>query len=480
MSDRNVAADEQMISQIITRAGSSTYENWWSRVTTAGYCTSPIHLTRSSSDGDMLVFVRCKNRRATVCPSCSDLYAGDTWHLVHAGLGGGHDIPPSVAEHPAVFATLTAPSFGPVHGVRKDSAGRPRPCHPPDSNRCAHGRAFSCSRIHEDTDPTIGQPLCGDCYEYPSHVLFTWHAPELWARFAITLRRLVRRELITHTEPAGKVRVSFVKIVEMQRRGIPHFHAVIRLDDADSDQVPLRPVTAITAETLAVLVRRAATTAYLDVAGIGGELITLRFGTQIDTQLLSLSQPEFDASTEDDKEQGDKRQQARRVAGYLAKYVTKSVAEFGLAPRRIPAHIIDSLPVTGHVKSLLYAITELAAEPEREEMLHWLHTLGYRGHVTTKSRRYSVTMGALRAHRAAYQDQHNERTQTEDPNQTTDFQETSESETTTTDDAAWVFKKSGHATAGDHLLAISAAIRERESRWAARQLVDATERGEER
>jgi hypothetical protein len=32
-------------------------------------------------------------------------------------------------------------------------------------------------------------------------------------------------------------------------------------------------------------------------------------------------------------------------------------------------------------------------------MLAWLHTLGYRRHITTKSRRYSITLTALRAAR---------------------------------------------------------------------------------
>jgi hypothetical protein len=35
------------------------------------------------------------------------------WQLVYAGLAGGHKgVPESLAEHPQVFATLTAPSFG--------------------------------------------------------------------------------------------------------------------------------------------------------------------------------------------------------------------------------------------------------------------------------------------------------------------------------------------------------------------------------
>jgi hypothetical protein len=37
-------------------------------------------------------------------------YRGDMWQLVYVGKG----VPDSVAEHPQVFATLTAPSFGAV------------------------------------------------------------------------------------------------------------------------------------------------------------------------------------------------------------------------------------------------------------------------------------------------------------------------------------------------------------------------------
>jgi len=33
----------------------------------------------------------------------------------------------------------------------------------------------------------------------------------------------------------------------------------------------------------------------------------------------------------------------------------------------------------------------------------WAHMLGFRGHFSTKSRRYSITLGSLRADRAAYQ-----------------------------------------------------------------------------
>jgi hypothetical protein len=60
----------------------------------------------------------CGNRREAVCPACSAVYKQDARQLVRAGLAGGKGIPETIAAHPCVFATLTAPSFGPVHARR--------------------------------------------------------------------------------------------------------------------------------------------------------------------------------------------------------------------------------------------------------------------------------------------------------------------------------------------------------------------------
>ena len=59
--------------------------------------------------------VACGNRREAVCPSCSAIYKRDARQLVRARLTGGKGIPETIAAHLCVFATLTAPSFGPVH-----------------------------------------------------------------------------------------------------------------------------------------------------------------------------------------------------------------------------------------------------------------------------------------------------------------------------------------------------------------------------
>ena len=92
----------------------------------------------------------------------------------------------------------------------------------------------------------------------------------------------------------------------------------------------------------------------------------------------------------------------RSVAAYLAKYVTKSVAEFDVGIRRMSPLAVAKLDVTAHVRAILTTITDLAAHRAYDGVDRWLHTLGYRGHITTKSRLFSTTMGALRAYRAAW------------------------------------------------------------------------------
>ncbi len=61
-----------------------------------------------------------------MCPSCSREYKGDAWHVLMCELTGGKGIPAAVAEHPCTFATLTAPSYGPVHGLRDKGLCRAR------------------------------------------------------------------------------------------------------------------------------------------------------------------------------------------------------------------------------------------------------------------------------------------------------------------------------------------------------------------
>jgi hypothetical protein len=83
--------------------------------------------------------------------------------------------------------------------------------------------------------------------------------------------------------------------------------------------------------------------------------------------------------------------------------------------------------------------------------------LGFRGHFASKSRRYSTTLGALRNERRTYR----QRQTTEQIRELLD-------EATTLVVSRWEFAGQGYLTNGDTALALSAAVRAREQRQAAR------------
>lgn len=493
---------EPVITQMLRRASSPSFGSWWHRAESVGFCASPIQLSGADTFGRRhTVWTRCNNRRATVCPSCSDLYARDTWQLVHAGAAGGHhDVAAEVSSRPQVFATLTAPSYGAVHNATGT------PCHarnPAGSTvRCRHGNALRCNITHAVDDPAVGQPLCRQCYDYRGHVLFTWHLPELWRRFTIALRRAVATHLKAVGVTPGSVRVSFVKVVELQARAIPHIHALIRLDpppayattsgdhDRHGPAAPWgggepRPIvdqhtdwsSPITSTELAALIQQAARRIRIDVATGDsdpdqGAVRALRFGAQIDTQPLT---PETTTAANDPTTNCSARTTAtrlspRRVAAYLAKYVTKSLHDFGITARRLTAEAIGDLDVSEHVRAILSTIAELAEHTAEGGPLagigRWLHTLGYRGHITTKSQHYSTTMGALRTARAVWTRQqmakHSGRqndTQSARPGQHLTGAIAGRHEPIDTNEMLWGFDRAGHTSAGDRVLVISAALR---------------------
>ncbi|WP_313884377.1 replication initiator [Streptomyces tropicalis] len=65
---------------------------------------------------------------------------------------------------------------------------------------------------------------------------------------------------------------------------------------------------------------------------------------------------------------------------------------------------VEAVPATEHVRALLRTCRRLGGLPEFEplRLRAWAHTLGYRGHILTKSRVYSTTYAALRAERAQH------------------------------------------------------------------------------
>jgi len=144
------------------------------------------------------------------------------------------DVAAPLAGHPAVFATLTAPSFGPVHTRHVNpKTGKVAPCRMRRTiTRCPHGKLLVCTARHTENHLSLGRPLRLDCYDHAHHVVWNAWAGELWRRTTIRLTRSLRPLAKAH---GVKLRISYGKVAEYQRRGVVHFHALIRLDQVLPD-----------------------------------------------------------------------------------------------------------------------------------------------------------------------------------------------------------------------------------------------------
>ncbi|WP_189957851.1 replication initiator [Streptomyces alanosinicus] len=402
---RLLSSTERDLIRLVHEPG---YSRWLEQITSIGGCAHPIYLaghttTHDVATGEVLrhydtsgepggrMPVRCRNRRETRCEPCSYLHAGDTFHLVRAGLLGGKGVAEGVQRHPRLFVTLTAPSFGAVHGAFDGAVCRPRR----DGGVCEHGRPAGCGQRHTENDPAVGQPLCRDCYDYAGHVLWHASAGKLWNRYCHMLRRHLATAVgITQTRLREHLTLSFAKVAEYQKRGAVHFHAVVRLDGPDGPSSP--PPLWATTDLLSDAVRSAADQieVHTPYSPATGERV-IKWGKQLDVHAIR-----SDAFTE------SSAMTDSAVAAYVAKYVSKSVGDSGGIDYRIQD--VDSIrlaPVNAHLRALMATSWRLGGLPELEglNLRAWAHTLGYRGHVLTKSRQYSTTYGELRAVRADYQ-----------------------------------------------------------------------------
>jgi hypothetical protein len=373
-------------------AGLPGFDRWQDQIKRTGGCADPVHLrgwvahkdkvtgetlhrysTESEPGGRLRV--ACGNRRASRCPACAWTYAGDTYHLIRAGLAGDpdKDIPTTVRDHPRVFATFTAPSFGPVHNR-------------PDRGACR------CGTSHAADDSALGTAIDPATYDYAGAVLFNNHAGELWMRTINRLRReIAKRAGLTQRELAETCRLSYGKVAEFQKRGAVHFHAVIRLDGPDG--ADSAPPSWATTDLLTDAIRAAATHPYSSVsvpAAGDHPARTFQWGRQLDVRPVRAF---GDGS--------DLTEQA--VASYVAKYATKAAENTGTLDRRIgELSELDRHGVPDHARRLITACRDLDALYPDRRLWAWAHMLGFRGHFSTKSRRYSTTLGALRQTRADY------------------------------------------------------------------------------
>jgi hypothetical protein len=161
---------------------------------------------------------------------------------------------------------------------------------------------------------------------------------------------------------------------------------------------------------------------------------------------------------------------AEQVAGYIAKYATKATESFGSGlDRRLGADDLDHLDrLPAHVAALVRAAWELGGQPELERLRlrAWAHMLGFGGHWSTKSRRYSTTFTVLRRARVAFAKRRRAR-----DGVPLDAWGRAEDDQAVVVVASWVYVGCGYKTEGERWLALSAAARAREQRAVAREEV---------
>ena len=305
-----------------------------------------------------------------VCPACSDRYAADAYHLLRAGLAGDDTkhVPDTVTEHPRVFLTLTAPSFGPVHTrARHPARARhpvplrrtPPPRRPPPRHRARPGqlrlpRARCCGR------PTPG--CCGP--GSPSPCAAPWPPPS-GSR---------AREFREHA------RLSYAKVAEYQRRGLVHFHAVIRLDGPDGPADP--PPAGLDLAALRAAITAAARAATLTTHRPDGDTAGARLG-----------HPAGPAGGHRDRAAADRGRATARSPTPPWPATSPSTppkaparTEGADRPIRDVAHI-EHLRISDHHRRMITTAWELGGLDQYDglNLRRWAHMLGFRGHFLTKS-----------------------------------------------------------------------------------------------
>jgi len=339
--------------------------------------------TRHLPAGELLL--RCGNRRATRCPACSNVYRYDTYQLIAAGLRGGKTVPTSVSTHSRVFATLTAPGFGPVHNQ-------------PGAAPC------TCGTRHGDSDPLLGTPLNPQRYDYTGAVLWNAHASALWARFTGHLRREIAHAAgLTQRALRHHATLSYAKVAEYQKRGQIHFHTVIRIDGptGPSSTPPAWATTGLLDHAVRAAAKRTRVQ-HQRPSGAGEaepaqspESMVFRFGRQIDVRAIRSTDFTGDAPVTD-----------RHVAAYIAKYATKGAeTTTGTLDRRL--RFLAELAqhdLTDHARQMIHTAWHLGAQPQHTHLRlrQWAHMLGFRGHFSTRTRHYSTTLTHLRAERTTW------------------------------------------------------------------------------
>jgi hypothetical protein len=229
--------------------------------------------------------------------------------------------------------------------------------------------------------------LCVDCIDVEGAVLWNASASRLWNHTITRLRQsLGSAQGLSARAFRGVCCVTYLKVAEFQRRGLAHFHIVIRADGpvGPDTRAPEWVTASLVADRLAHL---AATVSVTDATGRPHG-----WGRQLEIKELDGS--DFDA-----------------VAAYVAKYATKTTdGTLAFARSFRSRRAIEHAAAPEHLRRLALAAWDLDRDPRLRALrlrLH-AHALGFTGQLVTKSRSYSTTFGALRSARSEYRAQRSE------------------------------------------------------------------------
>ncbi|GIH14697.1 replication initiator [Rugosimonospora africana] len=366
-------------SQALQRASQPGYFQWLDHVRAASGCTRPIRLVgdiytaRRTGPGtaeildirhtdqlpDTTIYKACGNRRASVCPACARTYQNDAYQILRAFLIGGKGVPDTVAQHPAVFATFTAPGFGLVHTRkvkqhtctnRKRCDCRAEPCRARthgDTGLCPHGNPTVCFTRHDRADKTLGKPFCLDCYDHPHQVVWNLFSTQLWHRTKEAIERYLQQlakrrgiprvQVLTSTgkvRSVPPVRVAHGKAAEFQTRGVVHFHALLRIDGVDptDSAAAVPPPAGFSSLDLEDAIYHAVT--HID-------LTTPTHPDQPEGWYIQWGDPDKGIDVKHITLGGTLDVTDGMAAGYLAKYSTKSTEATGHRSTRLTAETIN-------------------------------------------------------------------------------------------------------------------------------------------
>ncbi len=205
----------------------------------------------------------------------------------------------------------------------------------------------------------------------------------LWNNTIQLVRRLLAAEGgVGQPNLSAVAQLQYLKVAEVQRRGLTHFHCVLRLDGPKP--IDAEPPLWASAELLERVVRTAiVTSSSPDLEGG-----SVKWGRILDIQ---------DLAQRDDE--------AVKVAAYVAKYAAKTTdGSKELARRFRSRRQIVSLVDDLHMRHLALTAWDIGGEAKYESMRlrDHAHTFGFTGQLITKSRAFSTTFAALRSARTDY------------------------------------------------------------------------------